>query len=104
MSNIALVYRDVTQLAYELMDRVDNLPKKYKYVLGDRIISKSIDCIQSIVLYHKNKKDEKYERMFFNDYQQLRVLIRILEEKKLLSIGQISHIALIINRIETNLK
>ena len=98
-----MTYRDITQLVYDVMDMIDNLPKKYKYILGDRLMSKGIDCIQSIVLYHKNNKNEEYERQFVNNYQQFRVLMRIAEEKKLWSIKQISHLALVISRIENNI-
>lgn len=42
------IYRDLFRLTTDLLNELDNLPKKYRYSVGDRIISTSLETLHHL--------------------------------------------------------
>lgn len=107
MLNELPLYRDTFELVSVITDYIDAFPKKYKYTIGDKLLSTSLnlfDCLVKANVYHEeSKQHQKYMKMYINTYMMVRTLTRLCIEKKIITLKQTSRLAIIFESIEDKL-
>lgn len=97
------IFRDTTDLVSYIVDVVEKFPKKYKFTLGDKLMNTSLALFEYIQLANRagtNKESRaKYLSGFLIKFELLKVIIRICEEKKIVSLKQAAHLALLTTKI-----
>ena len=94
-----LVFRKMYDLNLMLIRLVNNFPKQYKYNVGDELIKTFLRLFKH--LFAANREyDNKIKRVehldnFLDDYDLLKVLIRLANEKRMFSIKDAANLALL---------
>ena len=97
------VFRVMYDLNHLIFKVVDKFPKQYKYNLGSEMISLSIKLFKH--LFKANRlKDDKVKRVecideFLDDFDLLRVMIRMVNEERLIGLKDTANLALITDNI-----
>ena len=98
-----LVFRKMYDLNLMLIRLVNNFPKQYKYNVGDELIKTFLRLFKH--LFAANREyDNKIKRVehldnFLDDYDLLKVLIRLANEKRMFSIKDAANLALLTENI-----
>ena len=98
-----LVFRKMYDLNLILIRLVNNFPKQYKYNVGDELIKTSLRLFKH--LFAANREyDNKIKRVehldnFLDDYDLLKVLIRLDNEERMFSIKDATNLALLTENI-----
>ena len=98
-----LVFRKMYDLNLMLIRLVNNFPKQYKYNVGDELIKTSLRLFKH--LFSANREyDNKIKRVehldnFLDDYDLLKVLIRLANEERMFSIKDAANLALLTENI-----
>lgn len=82
------IYRDLFRLTTDLLNELDNLPKKYRYSVGDRMISTSLETLHHLhAAYGAQDAQVRLDAMdrFATEFEMLRTLLRLCNESRLLS-------------------
>lgn len=80
--------------------KLANYPKKYKYTLGDRILSIKLDILENIIdAKNSGKKKSYFLRKANLLLEKLRFLIRLSKDLQCISIKQYEQTAKRINEI-----
>lgn len=93
------VFRRMYDLTLIIMRLVNKFPKQYKYNIGDKLINTSLDLFK--YLFTANRVyDDKQKRVscledFLDDFDRLKVLIRLSNEERLFSIKDAANLAVI---------
>lgn len=97
------IYRDTFDLAKIVLDYVEKFPKVYKFTIGEQLIDNSLDLFEYLQLANKAVDDKikrkRYLDNFLIKYETVKVLVRLCNEKKILSIKQFSSLAEKLNNI-----
>ena len=97
------VFRKMYDLNLMLIRLVNNFPKQYKYNVGDELIKTSLRLFKH--LFSANREyDNKIKRVehldnFLDDYDLLKVLIRLANEEIMFSIKDAANLALLTENI-----
>ena len=97
------VFRKMYDLNLILIRLVNNFPKQYKYNVGDELIKTSLRLFKH--LFAANREyDNKIKRVehldnFLDDYDLLKVLIRLANEERMFSIKDAANLALLTENI-----
>ena len=97
------VFRKMYDLNLMLIRLVNNFPKQYKYNVGDELIKTSLRLFKH--LFAANREyDNKIKRVehldnFLDDYDLLKVLIRLANEERMFSIKNAANLALLTENI-----
>ena len=97
------VFRKMYDLNLMLIRLVNNFPKQYKYNVGDELIKASLRLFKH--LFAANREyDNKIKRVehldnFLDDYDLLKVLIRLANEERMFSIKDAANLALLTENI-----
>jgi hypothetical protein len=97
------VFRKMYDLNLMLIRLVNNFPKQYKYNVGDELIKTSLRLFKH--LFAANREyDNKIKRVehldnFLDDYDLLKVLIRLANEERMFSIKDAVNLALLTENI-----
>ena len=97
------VFRKMYDLNLMLIRLVNNFPKQYKYNVGDELIKTSLRLFKH--LFAANREyDNKINRVehldnFLDDYDLLKVLIRLANEERMFSIKDAANLALLTENI-----
>ena len=97
------VFKKSYDLVIELFDLYTNLPKSFKYALGQRIQLESIEMIVNI--YKANAHTEKvpYILKIREHIEIIRLMIRILHDTKQISIKRMVLVNVMIEEISKQL-
>ena len=70
-----------------LFEKINNFPKKQKFLLGDRIVKIALDILEDIIIIQFSRPDYKIERLkaFNLKLETLRDLMRLAWHMKFLS-------------------
>jgi len=73
---------------------VKNFSKEYKFTLGGDICALSWACLDLVIETNALPNNNKYSKIISlsNDFDRLKLRIRIAQEIKLISVSQFSHI------------
>ena len=93
------VYRDVYRLILKIFEYTKEFSREYKYTLGQDLKRDSIVLIRSIYRANKAKSKTEYLEKFLDDFEILKLEIRLCVDMKILSIKKQSEIALLMESI-----
>lgn len=80
------VYKDVYQLILKVFEYTKDFPREYKYTLGQDMKRDGIVLIRSIYRANKAKSKTEYLEVFLDDFEILKLEIRLCVDMKILSI------------------
>lgn len=97
------IYRDTFELVSLVFDYVPAFPKLFKYSIGQRMLDTSLALFEYIQLANRAGKDHnakvKYLQEFLIKFELLKVLIRLCNEKRIISIKQTAQLAVLVSSI-----
>jgi hypothetical protein len=93
------VFKDVYQLILKIFEYTKDFPREYKYTLGQDMKRDAIVLVRSIYRANKAKSKTEYLETFLDDFEILKLEIRLCVDMKILSIKKQSEIALLMESI-----
>lgn len=97
------VYKDTFELVSILMDYVGMFPKSHKYTIGQKITNVSLELFEYLQLANRVADNKavrvKYLEGFLIKFELLKVLLRLCNEKRIISIKQSTRLALLVEKI-----
>lgn len=97
------VFRKMYDLTLMIIRLVAKFPKQYKYNLGDELIKTSLKLFKYLFsanrLYDNKEKRVELLNLFLDDYDLLKVLIRLCNEERLFSLKDGANLALLTESI-----
>lgn len=89
LSSDLKVYKDTYEMASFIMDCVDNFPKAYKHNLGNRLIDKSLNCLDFI---ERANTDRDHRASHLSNFQiefaALKTLLNLCKDRHLINLRQ----------------
>jgi hypothetical protein len=76
----------VYQLILKIFNYTKDFPKEYKYTLGQDMKRDGIQLVRSIYRANKAKDKKEYLEQFLDDFEVLKLEIRLCADMKILSI------------------
>jgi hypothetical protein len=80
------VFKEVYQLILKIFEYTKDFPKEYKYTLGQDMKRDGIQLVRSIYRANKAKDKREYLETFLDDFEVLKLEIRLCVDMKILSI------------------
>ena len=93
------VYRDVYQLILKVFECTKDFPREYKYTLGQDMKRDGLVLIRSIYRANKAKSKTEYLETFLDDFEILKIEIRLCVDMKILSIKKQAELAVLMKSI-----
>ena len=97
------VYRDTYELVSILMDYVMIFPKSHKHTIGQKITNVSLELFEFLQLanrcYTDREASVKHLEDFLVKFELLKVLLRLCNEKRIITIKQSAKLALLTESI-----
>ena len=94
-----MVFKDVCQLILKIFEYTKDFPREYKYTLGQDMKRDAVVLVRSIDRANKAKSKTEYLETFLDDFEILKLEIRLCVDMKILSIKKQSEIALLMDGI-----
>lgn len=94
MRNNTKIYYKLYLLTKHFYGMVKNFPREHKYALGRDIISLSWECLDLALEANQAVNNDKKDkiRLLVAAFEKLKIRIRMSQEIKLISIGQLAHL------------
>lgn len=80
------VFKEVYQLILKIFEHTKDFPKEYKYTLGQDMKRDGIQLVRSIYRANKSQNKREYLEQFLDDFEVLKLEIRLCVDMKILSI------------------
>jgi len=97
------VYRDTYELVSLLLDYTLTFPKAYKYTVGGKIQEVSLGLFEYLQLANRSVGDKSYRAKclegFLVKFELLKVLLRLCNEKRIITLKQAARLANLTNKI-----
>jgi len=93
------VYKDVYRLILKIYEYTKEFPKEYKYTLGQDMKKDGLQLVRSIYRANKEKDKRKYLESFLDDFEILKLEIRICTDMKILSLKKQAELSLLLDSI-----
>ena len=93
------VFQDVYQLILKVFEFTKDFPREYKYTLGQDMKRDAIVLVRSIYRANKAKNKIEYLEQFLDDFEILKLEIRLCVDLKMMSFKKQSEIALLMEGI-----
>jgi hypothetical protein len=93
------VFKDVYDLIIKVFECTQDFPREYKYTLGQDMKRDAIILIRSIYRANKAKSKTEYLEAFLDDFEILKLEIRLCADMKILSLKKQSGIAVLMDNI-----
>nr|DAT61895.1 MAG TPA: Avd-like protein [Caudoviricetes sp.] len=91
------VYRDTFELVNILIDYVAIFPKAHKYTIGQKMINTALELFEYLQLANRAADNKpartKYLEGFLIKFELLKVLLRICNEKRIITVKQAARLA-----------
>lgn len=91
------VYRDTFELVSLLVDYVAIFPKSHRYTIGEKITNVSLELFEYLQLANRAANDKaaraKYLEGFLIKFELLKVLLRLCNEKRIITVKQTARLA-----------
>lgn len=93
------VFKDVYDLVLMIFNYTKDMPREYKFTLGQDLKRDAIVLVRSI--YRANKTKDKVEPLenFLDDFELIKLEIRLCVDMKILSIKRQANLALLMDSI-----
>lgn len=93
------IYRDTYQLILLLFDSTKHFSREYKYTLGQDIKRDAIQLVRSIYRANRNREKRQYLEEYLDNFELLKLEIRLCKDLKLLSIRRYVTISQLMEQI-----
>lgn len=89
------VFRDVYRLIQSLFEVTSHFSREYKYSLGQDIKRDGLNLVRSIYRANKYKDKMPYLEAFLDDFELLKLELRLCNDLKLISTGKHAELAML---------
>ena len=89
------VFQDVYRLVLLLFQYTTNFPREYKFTLGQDMKRDGIVLVRSIYRANKAREKEQYLEQFLDDFELLKLEIRLAVDLRLITIKQQAELTLL---------
>lgn len=79
------VYKDTYQLTCKIFEHTHHFPREYKYTLGQDMKRDALHLMRNIYRVNKAKHKQTLQEEFLDDFELLKLQIRLCSDMKLLS-------------------
>jgi hypothetical protein len=93
------VFKDVYKLILMVFEVTKDFPREYKYTLGQDMKRDAIQLVRSIYRANKAKDKKEYLEAFLDDFEILKLEIRLCTDMKILAIRKQAEISLLMDGI-----
>jgi hypothetical protein len=93
------VFKDVYNLILKIFEYTSDFPREYKYTLGQDMKRDGVILVRSIYRANKSKTKTEYLEAFLDDFEVLKLEVRLCVDMRILTIKRQSEIALLMDSI-----
>lgn len=93
------VFKDVYNLVRKIFLYTQEFPREYKYTLGQDMKRDAIQLVRSIYRANKAKEKVVYLEAFLDDFELLKLEIRLCVDMKILAIKKHAELSLLMDGI-----
>ena len=93
------VYRDVYNLILMIFECTKDFSKEYKYTLGQDMKRDALQLVRNIYRANKSANKKEYLEAFLDDFELLKLEIRLCADMKVLPIKKQAALALLMDTI-----
>jgi len=93
------VFNDTYRLTLKIFELTKNFSREYKFTLGQDMKRDCITLVRSIYRANKNKQREIYLEQFLDEFEVLKLEIRLCKDLRLINIRQQAQLALAMDKI-----
>ena len=95
------VYRSIYRLLNQILDARDKFPKGYRYEFGTHLMMRCVECCE-LVRYANSDKENRASWLneFLVKFDTLRLLLRVCQDRKLITIKQGADMITLVQEIE----
>jgi len=93
------VFSDTYQLTLKIFELTQQFSREYKFTLGQDMKRDCITLVRSIYRANKNKAREVYLEQFLDEFEVLKLEIRLCKDLRLITLKQQAHLALSMEKI-----
>jgi hypothetical protein len=93
------VFKDVYNLILKIFEYTSDFPREYKYTLGQDMKRDAIILVRSIYRANKAKTKTEYLEAFLDDFEILKLEVRLCVNMKILSIRKQAEMSLLMDSI-----
>ncbi|HAT9492128.1 TPA: four helix bundle protein [Legionella pneumophila subsp. pneumophila] len=93
------VYKDTYQLVVRVFEYTKNFPREYKYTLGQDMKRDALHLLRCIYRANKHKNRAEHLEAFLDEFELLKLEIRLCVEMKLISLKKQSRLSEFMVRI-----
>ncbi|GHT82062.1 hypothetical protein FACS1894137_00270 [Spirochaetia bacterium] len=86
------VFKDMYSLALQVFELTQHFSREYKFTLGQDMKRDCIMLVRSIYRANKCKEKEAYLEQFLDDFEVLKLEIRLCKDLRLITIKQQAHL------------
>ena len=87
------IYKDTYKLILIIFEQTKHFAREYKYTLGQDMRRDSIRLVRSIYRANRSKEKRQYLEEFLDNFEILKLEVRLSADLKLLSIKHLSEIS-----------
>jgi hypothetical protein len=88
------VFKDVYDLTLRVFELTQHFSREYKFTLGQDMKRDCINLVRSIYRANKTKEREAYLEQFLDEFEVLKLEIRLCKDLRLITIKQQAMLAL----------
>jgi hypothetical protein len=93
------VFKDVYKLILIVFEVTKDFPREYKYTLGQDMKRDAIQLVRSIYRANKAKDKKQYLEAFLDDFEILKLELRLCTDMKILAIRRQAEISVLMDGI-----
>jgi len=93
------IYKDTYKLILIIFEQTKHFSREYKYTLGQDMKRDSIQLVRSIYRANRSKEKRQYLEEFLDNFEILKLEVRLSADLKLLSIKHLSEISRMLDLI-----
>ncbi|MCL2804437.1 MAG: four helix bundle protein [Treponema sp.] len=93
------VFNDTYKFTLKIFELTKNFSREYKFTLGQDMKRDCITLVRSIYRANKNKEREVYLEQFLDEFEVLKLEIRLCKDLHLITVKQQAQLVLFMDKI-----
>ena len=93
------VFKDVYHLILKIFEYTKDFPREYKFTLGQDLKRDGVNLVRSIYRANKSKEKTQYLEAFLDDFELLKLELRICNDMKLIPLKKYAELSLLMDKI-----
>jgi len=93
------VFKDTYQLTLKIFELTQHFSREYKFSLGQDMKRDCVTLVRSIYRANKTKSRTEYLEQFMDEFEVLKLEIRLCKDLRLITTKQQAHLALAMEKI-----